>query len=164
MNRTFRGIMALYGNALKGVQSALTNLDIDLFERLGNAYFDWNMKYTDDPTIKGDAKVKARGTSGLLEKEVAKQNAQDMLQFIAQLAQGGQVSPAVMRWAIDQALTASGVPLDQFPAESTPAAQQQAQQQAVQGQPGAPGVPSPSGGPGVPDSNVVASSAPGQPV
>jgi hypothetical protein len=91
VNRTFRGIMALYGNALKGVQSALTNLDIDLFERLGNAYFSFNMKYDPDPDIKGDAKVKARGTSGLLEKEVAKQNAQDTLQFIAQLAQTGDI-------------------------------------------------------------------------
>jgi hypothetical protein len=164
VNRTFRGIMALYGNALKGVQSALTNLDIDLFERLGNAYFDWNMKYTNDPTIKGDAKIKARGTSGLLEKEVAKQNALDMLQFIAQLAQTGQISPAVLRWAIDQALSASGVPLDQFPDESTPAEQQAQQQAQQQGQPGAPPAPSPAGGASVPDSNVVASSAPGQPV
>jgi hypothetical protein len=76
-----------------GVQSALTNLDIDLFERLGNAYFSFNLLYDPAPSIKGDAKVKARGTSGLLEKEVQKQNAQDTLSFIAQLAQGGQVPP-----------------------------------------------------------------------
>ncbi|MGF6599803.1 hypothetical protein P3T23_004537 [Paraburkholderia sp. GAS448] len=162
VNRTFRGIMALYGNALKGVQSALTNLDIDVFERMGNAYFSFNMKYDPDPSIRGDAKVKARGTSGLLEKEVAKQNAQDTLQFIAQLAQTGDIPPALLKWAIDQALVAAGVPLDQFPDESTPSQQAGAPQQP--GAPGAPPSPSPVGGASVPDSNVAASSAPGQPV
>ncbi|SAK40839.1 hypothetical protein AWB82_00247 [Caballeronia glebae] len=142
VNRTFRDIMALYGNALKGVQSSRTNLDIDLFEPLGTAYFNYNMRFDPDPTIKGDAKVKARGTSGLLQKEVNKQQTQDTLGFIAQLAQTGQVSPPAMQWAIDQALTAAGVPLDQFPAQQTPA-----QPQAAQG--GPPGA-SPQAGPSQP--------------
>ncbi|MFM0175000.1 hypothetical protein [Paraburkholderia sediminicola] len=29
-------------------ERALINLDVDLLERLGNAYFDWNMNYTND--------------------------------------------------------------------------------------------------------------------
>jgi hypothetical protein len=146
--------MALYGNALKGVQSSLTNLDIDLFEPLGTAYFNYNMRFDPDPSIKGDAKVKARGTSGLLQKEVNKQQTQDTLGFIAQLAQTGQVEPAVMKWAIDQALTAAGVPLDQFPNQQTPAQIQQGQAQAgppqgapAAAQPAQPAQPAQSGPP-----------------
>lgn len=110
VNRTFRGIMALYGNALKGVQSSLANMDSDLFERMGNAFFNFNMKYAKDDSVRGDAKVKARGTAGLLQKEIAKQGTAETLQFVAQLAQSGAADPAVIKWAVDQALLANGVP------------------------------------------------------
>ena len=114
VNRTFRGIMALYGNALKGVQSALINMDKELFEPLGQAYFNYNMKYHDDPRVKGDSMVRARGTEGLLQKEIARQGSIEQLQLIAQLSQTGQVDPKVMRWAINKALESSGVPLEEL--------------------------------------------------
>lgn len=113
-NRTFRGIMALYGNALKGVQSAMINLDRELFEPLGKSYFAYNMRYSKDPLIKGDAMVRARGTEGLLQKEIDKQNSLENLQMIAQLSQTGQVDPKVLNWAVTKALETSGVPLDEL--------------------------------------------------
>ncbi|ETD67429.1 hypothetical protein V757_11430 [Pelistega indica] len=111
VNRTFRGIMALYGNALKGVQSALINLDKELFEPLGKNYFAYNMKFSKDQTIKGDSMVRARGMEGLLQKEIDKQNSLENLQMIAQLSQTGQVDPKVLNWAVTKALQTSGVPL-----------------------------------------------------
>lgn len=119
-NRTFRGIMALYGNALKGVQSAMANLDKDLFEPLGRSYFAHNMKFSKDPSVKGDCMVMARGTEGLLQKEVEKQNSLENLQMIAQLANTGQVDPRVLHWAIMQALRTSGVPLAELGVDETP--------------------------------------------
>lgn len=113
-NRTFRGIMALYGNALKGVQSAMINLDRELFEPLGKSYFAYNMKYSKDPAVKGDALVRARGTEGLLQKEIDKQSSLENLQMIAQLSQTGQVDPKVLNWAVNKALQTSGVPLEEL--------------------------------------------------
>lgn len=113
-NRTFRGIMALYGNALKGVQSALINLDKELFEPLGTAYFHYNMKFSKDQRVKGDVMVHARGTEGLLQKEIARQGSIEQLQMIAQLSQTGQLDPKVLRWAVNKALETSGVPLDEL--------------------------------------------------
>lgn len=43
-------------------------------------YYDWNMQYNDDPAIKGDFSVDARGTSVLYEKD---QQARTLLQVIA---------------------------------------------------------------------------------
>ena len=147
VNRTFRGIMALYGNALKGVQSSLANMDSDLFEPMGTAFFNFNMKFSKDDSVKGDAKVKARGTAGLLQKEIAKQGTSETLQFIGQLAQSGAAKPAVVEWAVDQALLANGVPQRLVDSEEPPLAQQPGDA----GQPGAAPV-----GPTPPESRVPA--------
>jgi len=42
-------------------------------------FYDWNMQFNDDPTIKGDLKVYARGTSALLVKE---QQAQTLITML----------------------------------------------------------------------------------
>ena len=47
-------------------------------------FVDWEMQYNDDPKIKGDCKVIARGTSGLVEAEGQVQR----LSMFRQLAQG----------------------------------------------------------------------------
>lgn len=137
VNRTFRGIMALYGNALKGVQSALTNIDNDVFERLGTSYFDFNMKFAEDETIKGDARVKARGTAGLMQREIAKQGAQESLMLIAQLAQSQAVGPATLNWAVSKVLEANGVPAEAI------AQDENARQAAAAMQQGMPGAQEP---------------------
>ena len=43
-------------------------------------YYDWNMQYNEDDTIKGDYKVDPRGTSILLEREQEWQNMKEILQ------------------------------------------------------------------------------------
>lgn len=132
VNRTFRGIMALYGNALKGVQSALSNLDKDIFEPLGRAYFSYNMKYAKDQSVRGDAMVRARGTEGILQKEIAKQGNLENLQIIAQLAQTGQLDPRVLNWAVAEVLSSIGAPLDELGIGEEPMSQPMP---AEQGQP-----------------------------
>ena len=42
-------------------------------------YYDWNMQYNEDDSIKGDYKVDARGTSVLLERDQQKQEAKEIL-------------------------------------------------------------------------------------
>jgi len=115
VNRTFRGITMLYGNALKGVQSALMNVDIQLLEGVGRAYFNLNMMYSDDPDVKGDSEIKVRGTSGLFQKEIAKQQAQENLMVLAQIAQiPGAVPPTAMKYLVEKVLKDLGIPEDKL--------------------------------------------------
>lgn len=125
-NRTFRGMAMLYGNALKPIQSGLANMDEFMFKPMGTLLYNYNMRYVDDDSIKGDARVRAQGATGLLQKEVAKQTAMDTLSVVAQIGSVAQnmIDPAVLRWAITNALKASGVPVDEIdaanPAPVTP--------------------------------------------
>lgn len=119
-NRTFRGMAMLYGNAIKPIQSALANLDNTMFQPLAQLMYNYNMKYSDDDSVKADARVIAQGAKGLIDKEVAKQNAMDTLQFIAQAgsAAPGLIEPSVFKWAINSALRAAGVPVDELDTSS----------------------------------------------
>lgn len=111
-NRTFRGMMALQGNMMKPIQSALTNLDIGVFAPLGTLLYNTNMKYSKDPDVKGDCRVRARGAAGMLEREMQKQNALEVVQVIGQLGQNAQINPKLMEQAVTKALEAAGLTLD----------------------------------------------------
>jgi hypothetical protein len=136
-NRTFRGMAMLYGNAIKPIQSGILNMDVGIFSPMGTLMYNYNMRYSDDNSIKGDAKVMAQGATGLIGKEVAKQNAFDTLQLVATAGSAAQgiISPNIMKWAVETALSASGVPVEEL--NSIPAAPPQ----GAQGAPEAPQQP-----------------------
>ena len=46
-------------------------------------YYDWNMQYNEDDSIKGDYKVDPRGTSVLLERDQESQDIKDLMQLRA---------------------------------------------------------------------------------
>jgi hypothetical protein len=124
-NRTFRGMAMLYGNAIKPIQSAIGNMDVGIFAPMGSLMYNYNMRYSDDNSIKGDAKVSAQGATGLIGKEVAKQQAFDTLQLIATAGSAAQniIEPSVVRWAMNNALRASGIPIDELSAAASAPAQ-----------------------------------------
>ena len=103
-NRTFRGMSMLYGNALKGVQSGITNIDDDVVSPFATALYMYNLKYNDRKDIKGDAK--ARGASGLMEKELKKNDMLEAAQVVASLAQTGRVKPEAIDKAVERVLQA----------------------------------------------------------
>ena len=105
-NRTFRGMSMLYGNALKGVQSGITNIDDDVVSPFATALYMYNLKYNNRDDIKGDAKVVARGASGLMEKELKKNDMLEAAQIVASLAQTGRVKPESIDKAVDRVLQA----------------------------------------------------------
>lgn len=105
-NRTFRGMSMLYGNALKGVQSGITNLDNDVVGPFATSLYMLNLKYNPRDEIKGDAKVIARGASGLMEKELKKNDMLEAAQIVASLAQTGQVQPQTIQVAVRNVLSA----------------------------------------------------------
>lgn len=138
-NRTFRGMAMLYGNALKPIQAAVGNMDKDVFSKAGESMYYYNMKFSDDPDIKGDAKVVARGATGLLAKEIEQQAAAETLQLVAQAASAIQtMDPRILVWALNRLLEARGVPVEQITGSSTavrmPTPEQQSGQAAAMGE------------------------------
>lgn len=105
-NRTFRGMSMLYGNALKGVQSGITNIDDDVVSKFATSLYLLNLRYNPRKDIKGDAKVVARGSSGLMERELKKNDVLEAAQIVASLAQTGRVNPETMDEAVERVLVA----------------------------------------------------------
>ena len=105
-NRTFRGMSMLYGNALKGVQSGITNFDEDVVSPFAETLYLLNLRYNPKEEIKGDAKVVARGAGGLMEKELKKNDMIEAAQIVASLAQTGRVKPQTLDVAVNRVLEA----------------------------------------------------------
>jgi hypothetical protein len=110
-NRTFRGMATLQSNAVKSIQAAVGNIDEGIFLPMGRLLYAYNMLYEDDPSIKGDCKVYAQGVTGLLDQEIKRQNATELLQILGAVAsQMGDSAGPVVTWAIRNILGSMGVP------------------------------------------------------
>lgn len=113
VNRTFRGAAMLQGNAVKAIQAAVANIDQFVFEPLGQQLYNYNMLYSSDTSVKGDCKVLAQGATGLLQREIDRQNSYEILQLTASAGQQLSAMPngmAIMAWALNNVLGNMGVP------------------------------------------------------
>lgn len=115
VNRTFRGASMLQGNAVKSIQSAVTNIDQFVFAPLGELIYNYNMQYETDPSIKGDCKIIAQGAKGLLQREIDRQNSYELLQIIASAGSQMAQTPKGLKiadYAFNTVLKNMGVPDD----------------------------------------------------
>lgn len=117
--RTFRGFSAVFAQALKIFKMPVQNLDQGIFQPFAQSLYDYNMTYSKDQGVKGDAIVMARGSSGLVERELHQQKAMETMQIVAQMTPAAaQIIPEkaakVMEWTWAKALEGMGVPIDQF--------------------------------------------------
>lgn len=142
--RTASGMSMLMNNAGKSIKQVIANIDRSVIEPLVERLWFYNMKYMDDPELKGgDVKIVASGANALVIKESAAQRRNEMLQIalnspIAQQIMGMEGTAHLLR---EQAklldLNADKiVPAPEI--VKARAAVQQAQQQAMmqaQGQP-----------------------------
>lgn len=76
----FTQLLAAATRSIKGV---VANLDDDIITPYLQMCYDYNMKFSDDPDIKGDARIVAKGVSGLLAKEQQAQRKVEYLQVVA---------------------------------------------------------------------------------
>lgn len=113
--RTFRGMSMLQGNATKALHAAVTNLSNGIFMPLGTNLYNTNMLYAKDSDVKGDSQILAKGVEGLLQKEMEKQSAMELLQVVgavgAQLGQTVNLG-GVVSWAVQKLVSSMGVPDD----------------------------------------------------
>lgn len=111
--RTFRGMSLLQGNATKALSAATDNIAEGVFKPLGTSLYNINMLYSPDPDVKGDAQIITKGSEGLLQKEMEKQSAMEILQIVgtaaAGLSQMVNMTP-VVQWSLKKLLSSMGVP------------------------------------------------------
>lgn len=69
--RTASGLSMLIGNAGKSIKQTVSNVDIGVIEPALSKLYYYNMRYGEDPELKGDVCVVARGSSALIAKEAA---------------------------------------------------------------------------------------------
>lgn len=112
VNRTFRGAALLQQNSVRSITSSVYNIDDTVFEPLGQLLFNYNMLYESDSSIKGDCQIQSVGAAGLLQEEIDRQNAYEIVQLVAAAgAQIGETKAAqLLEFALNTLLRAMGVP------------------------------------------------------
>lgn len=73
----------LLAAASRSIKAVVANIDRDIITRYIQMSFDYNMKNTKDESSKGDARVVAKGVSGLQAKEQQAQRKVEYLQVVA---------------------------------------------------------------------------------
>ena len=142
--RTASGISMMISNASKVIKQVLGGADRAISQLLDRLYYH-NMRYGEDPDLKGDVVIVSRGASSLVAKESAQQRSNEFLQvalgspMVAQiLGQEGVAEllrPIVKRLDLNADKVVPPLPvLRQRMAE-------QAQQMMLQNAAGAPGQP-----------------------
>lgn len=69
--RTASGMSMLMNNANKSLKQVVSNIDTNVMTPLLDRLYFYNMKYAEDPELKGDVYVVARGASSIVAKEAA---------------------------------------------------------------------------------------------
>lgn len=117
--RTFRGFSAIFAQALKVFKMPVQNMDADVFEPFATSLYNYNMTYSKDESVKGDCKVYAKGSRGLLDREMEEQKAMDLIKVVAQITPAvAEVAPKetaeVLKYSWKRAMQVLGVPIEAF--------------------------------------------------
>lgn len=78
--RTASGMSMLMSNAGKAIKQVIANIDDSIIRPCIERLYYYNMRYSDDPDLKGDINIVARGAASLIEKEAAQQRQTAFLQ------------------------------------------------------------------------------------
>lgn len=115
---TFRGMKMLAASANTLIKSAFLNIDKTIIRPAMENLWRWNMLNNKDESIKADAKIIARGASGLMQQEIANAERMDALPVIAQLIGGAgldeTVQKRILQYLLHETMTAGGIPADEL--------------------------------------------------
>jgi hypothetical protein len=112
--RTMGGLSMLMGNAAKGIKNVQSNIDRDIIAPIVSALYYYNMIVSPDMGIKADAKIVARGASGLLQRELAQSNTISILQLLTPYVQGGFIDKTALDYILREVLQNTGLPIDKM--------------------------------------------------
>lgn len=112
--RTMGGLALLMGNAAKGVKAVIADIDKRVIEPVVGNYYTLLMMYDSDRTAKADAAVHARGSAGLLQKELSQARAVEVLQMLTPYAASGDVPREGLQLVIRDVLRGLGYNADEI--------------------------------------------------
>lgn len=115
--RTLGGLSMLMGNAAKGIKNVQLNIDRDIIGPVVTGYFVYNMKTSKDDSIKADAKVVAKGATGLLQRELAQTRTVELLQLLTPYIENWDNLPNGIKVLLREVLKTTGLPIDDIIAD-----------------------------------------------
>jgi hypothetical protein len=77
--RTASGMSMLMTNAGKSIKQVIANVDEYVIKPLIDRLYYYNMRYSEDPDLKGDVNIQALGAASLVEKEAISQRQNEFL-------------------------------------------------------------------------------------
>lgn len=77
--RTASGLSMMLGNASKVIKQVVGSIDFNVIKPMLERLYYYNMRYTDDPDLKGDVSVVARGAMSMMTKEAAQARTTEFL-------------------------------------------------------------------------------------
>lgn len=95
-----------YAGATKGIKTIISNIDIDIVEKLVEQFYYYNMVFHEDDSIKADAKVKVRGAAGLIAQEQRQARPLELLQALGPIL--AQMQPETALALAHETLMQSG--------------------------------------------------------
>ena len=175
--RTASGLSMLMGSAGKGIRQVIMHIDMDVIGPVVEAQYDWNMRYVDDGSVKGDSQTCPKGAIQLATKEQENVRRMEFLQATSNPMDSQIVGIPGRAAILREVAKGLNMPTDdiipskekleqmQAQQEAQQQAQQQAQAQQGQGnQQPAPAPTFPGGAPkGGQDANVVSNRNTGNP-
>lgn len=115
VGRTSGGVAMILNQASKSVKFALRIVEEQIIEPVIQTFIDHHLMVSNDPTLKGDIRVYARGVSGIVEKE----NKEQKLEWVVQSISGWVGTPdetgapivpgAAIRRVLSQLFESAGV-------------------------------------------------------
>lgn len=82
--RTASGMSMLMSNAGKSIKQVISNMDMHILSKAIDRLYYYNMKYSDDPDLKGDVNIVASGAEALMAQEQTQQRRNEFLQLVLQ--------------------------------------------------------------------------------
>lgn len=112
MARTASGMSMILKAAGLVLQNAVANIDARILTPMVTSLYNWVMLYHPDPSIKADAKVKAKGVSGVINKDVGQLHLQELLTLISPYAQAQLVPPTLLVTLLREIVSGYGYDAD----------------------------------------------------
>jgi hypothetical protein len=81
--RTASGMSMLMNNAGKSIKQVIGNVDMNVIQPLIDRLYYYNMKYAEDPALKGDVRIVACGVNILIAQEAVQVRMNEILNIVA---------------------------------------------------------------------------------
>lgn len=134
---TAAGLSMLMSSYSKVIKDVVNNIDTGIIEPSIGGMYDFNMLYDDDESIKGDVRVKARGSSSLIAKEQLMMRRKELLRETNNPVDLAIIGMRGRRELLKETIKAAEMPVDKIiPGDDEMAAMEAEKAQGTQTKPG----------------------------